>query len=198
MELLGGGGLSRRVNIELEEPVSWIAGLAAVTFAWGGLSVLNPQFYISPSFIAVLAGFVLHEAAHKIVAIRMGMKSEFVAYGPGLLVTFLSGIIPFIVVLAPGYVRSVYTGWTSPKGFFYSVVAGPSTNILLALASLFLLQASPPLELARYLSAMVEVNAWFAFFNLLPISPLDGSKILRASPTVWAAMFIVSAVLVVS
>ncbi|GBF08484.1 conserved hypothetical protein [Aeropyrum pernix] len=185
----GGGfrSFDRIVNVEVEEPVSWILGLAAVAFAWGSWEVLSPRFFVSPDFVAVFLGFVLHEAAHKLVAIRMGMKSEFIAYGPGLLITFLSGLVPFIIVLAPGYVRSIHTGWAHPKGFLYSVAAGPAVNIALALAAAIALQFAPA-TLVAYLRAVVDVNAWFAFFNLLPVPPLDGSKIFRATPTWWAVM----------
>ncbi|BAN90704.1 metalloprotease [Aeropyrum camini] len=194
---MGYGGFrsfDRMLSIEIEEPLSWVLGLAAVAFAWGSWDILNPRFFVSPDFVAVFLGFVLHEAAHKLVAIRMGMKSEFIAYGPGLLITFLSGLVPFIIVLAPGYVRSIHTGWTHPKGFLYSVAAGPAVNIAIALGAAIILQFSPA-YMAAYLRAILDLNAWFAFFNLLPVPPLDGSRIFRVTPTWWVVMLVSSILL---
>ncbi|MCE4610464.1 MAG: site-2 protease family protein [Desulfurococcales archaeon] len=185
------------LSVEVEEPVSWLLGIAALAFAWGGFSVLNPLFYITPSFIAILAGFVVHEMAHKMVAIRYGMKAGFVAFGPGILVTALSGLIPGLVVLVPGYVR-VWGFGGFGRGILYSVASGPASNIVLASASLLLLLTGlHPGFLKPYLHSILSINAYLAFFNLLPIPPLDGSKIVREDLRLWAALMILSVVLLI-
>lgn len=185
-------------DVEVNEPYSWLLGLAAVAVAWGGVwSVVDPGFYVSPDFIAIVAGFVLHELAHKHVARRYGMDSEFVAYGPGLFITFLSGLVPGIVVIAPGYVRTLVYYGAPRKGLLYSVASGPATNILLALTALILAPLLP-YPLSIYAAAMVEVNSWLAFFNLLPIPPLDGSKVIRENAALWAAMMAASVALMLA
>ncbi len=185
-------------DLEVYEPYSWVLGIAAVAVAWGGVwSVLDPGFYVSPDFMAILLGFALHELAHKYVARRYGMDSEFVAYGPGLLITFLSGLIPGIIVIAPGYVRTLVYYGAPRRGLLYSVAAGPGTNIALALAALILAPGAPA-PLGLYLAAIAEVNSWLAFFNLLPIPPLDGSKVIRENPALWAAMIAASLALLIA
>ncbi len=185
------GSLQGIMQLEIEEPVSWVVGLAALAFAWGGLSALTPTFYLRPSFIAILAGFVVHEMAHKMVAIRYGLRAGFVAFGPGLLITFLSGVIPGLVILAPGYVRVVGYGH-HPRAFLYSVASGPASNIILSAASILLLTLLPETPLDPYLHSMASINAYLAFFNLLPVPPLDGSKILRSDVRLWAVMMLSS------
>jgi len=184
-------------DVEIYEPYSWLLGLAAVAVAWGGVwSVLDPAFYVSPDFIAILLGFTLHELAHKYVARRYGMEAEFVAYGPGLLITFLSGLIPGIIIIAPGYVRTLVYYGAPRRGLLYSVASGPATNIALALAALVAAPMLPGVAKA-YAYAIIDVNSWLAFFNLLPVPPLDGSKILRESVGLWAVMIVASVALMV-
>jgi Zn-dependent protease len=33
----------------------------------------------------------------------------------------------------------------------------------------------------------IQINLWIAFFNLLPIGPLDGRKIIEWNPIIWGA-----------
>ena len=89
-------------------------------------------------------------------------------------------------------------GWAKPVPFnpnyfeyprFYSVLvglAGPSSNLLLALICMFGLHHIPEFLsgntahlYAEFLSISVWINVMLGVFNLLPIPPLDGSHLLR-------------------
>ncbi|HWQ50436.1 MAG TPA: site-2 protease family protein [Terriglobales bacterium] len=69
-----------------------------------------------------------------------------------------------------------------------TAAAGPLSNLLLAFVCLFLFYVvvffvpygKPNDILQKFLIIMVSLNVGLAVFNLLPISPLDGSKILYA------------------
>ncbi len=187
---------------EIGEPASWILGLVAVSVALAGVpGVLDPGFYKSPGFAAILVAFVLHELAHRQVSRRYGLRSEFIAYTPGLLITLLSGLIPGIVIIAPGYVKTLLYAYTPnvKKAVYRSVAAGPLTNIVLSILALAISHVAPPGNTwtSRFLGASVEVNAWIAFFNLLPVPPLDGSKILATDRRGWAVLAVISIILLV-
>ncbi|MEM3983774.1 MAG: hypothetical protein QW630_04545 [Sulfolobales archaeon] len=47
--------------------------------------------------------------------------------------------------------------------------------------------------LTDILCYVMRINAWIAFFNLLPLPPLDGSKIFRRSLIEWLVIFVTSA-----
>jgi len=75
-------------------------------------------------------------------------------------------------------------------------LAGPASNLLLGLLAGGLLATGlvqPPTELSRYLPSFYEVLFYFSlinfvlfFFNLIPLFPLDGEKILiRVLPYEW-------------
>lgn len=69
-------------------------------------------------------------------------------------------------------------------GSAFVAAAGPATNILLAILSAFGLGllTSPSSNLAgRFLQVSLYLNVLLAIFNLIPIPPLDGSRILSAA-----------------
>jgi len=186
---------------EIREPLSWILGIAATIVAVGKIwNLTNPHFYLSPYFTGILLGFILHEAAHRGVARRYGLHAEFIAYTPGLIITFLTGFIPGIVILTPGYVKITapaytYYSITDPtRALYHATAAGPLTNIAIALGSLLLAMLLGGYA-GAYLTGIAYINAYIAFFNLLPIPPLDGSKIIRYSIQGWAILMVASVAL---
>ncbi len=177
---------------DIGEPASWILALIAMIFSIGKIwRVLDPQFYVSPYFTGILIGFLAHELAHRGVARKYGLYSQFYASPWGLLITFATGFIPGIIILAPGYVGVYAWGPTSRKGWIRSVESGPLTNVVLAV--IFTVSGIIAANwLRHYMLIIAGINAWIAFFNLLPIPPLDGAKILRADPTIWGILIAVS------
>ncbi|MCE4598752.1 MAG: metalloprotease [Desulfurococcales archaeon] len=176
---------------EYGEPLSWILGIAAITLAIGGSRVLNPYFYLSGYFGGILVGFVGHELAHRQIAKRYGMAAEFIAFTPGLLITVISAFIPFIVILAPGYVRTISYFGSSYRGVLNSVAGGPAVNLALAMLGF----AAHLITGSRWIYTFAQVNTWIGLFNLLPIPPLDGEKIFRLNPQIWIAMFLIAVAL---
>jgi Zn-dependent protease len=183
-----------RGSYEVEEPLSWALALIALIFAFKGFDILNPAKLASPTLIGIVVGFIAHELAHRGVARMYGMSAHFVAFIPGLLVTFLSGFLP-IVIIAPGYVRVVpLYGFWHGRGLLYSVAAGPLTNIIISIVSLVALNI---IGYRYFFEPVAFVNAWIAFFNLLPIPPLDGSKIFASNTLIWLVLLISSIALLI-
>ena len=152
-----------------------------------GLSEVEFILYaLGTSFVAVLTGFMLHELAHKVVAQHNGAWAEFRAYPMGLLIGIVTALFGFLLA-APG---AVYIqGSISRKQNGLISIAGPLTNLglgLLFLAVGLWLQNG---LLAIALYWVGSVNTLLAVFNLLPIPPLDGSKVLRWSIPVYAVTF---------
>ena len=90
-------------------------------------------------------------------------------------------------------------GWAKPvpinfsnlrvpkRDMIWVALAGPATNIGLALFASLLLKVTPVVPFARDLfSVVILLNLLLAAFNLIPIPPLDGSRVVMGVlPTRW-------------
>ncbi|HTT17246.1 MAG TPA: metalloprotease [Thermoplasmata archaeon] len=149
---------------------------------------------------AAFTGFVAHELAHKIVAERRGYWAEFRMWPSGLLLSLLMSFIGFLWG-APGATMVGGMPETNRADWGRTSVAGPLTNVAFGLAFLgaglaaFRLASS----LALPLLYLGWINGWFGTFNLIPVGPLDGRKVVRWSVGLWAAAIVFTgAVTVVS
>lgn len=125
--------------------------------------------------LAVLLGFFLHEMAHKVVAKKYGCWAEFRAYYGGLMLALVMSFFGFLFA-APGavYIAGVVSKEQNGK----ISLAGPATNITVAMICLpFALMDSLPSVATDIAVGLFFFNAFLAAFNLLPVPPLDGSKI---------------------
>lgn len=153
--------------------------------------------------VAALSGFVAHEMAHKVVAQRHGFWAEFRMSLAGLFFSVATALFGFLFAL-PG--ATVIGGMGDTREWGRTSLAGPVTN--LGEATVFLGAAFATLPLFHSQSLWVAltflsfVNGVFASFNLVPVGPLDGAKVLRWSRPLWvgsfgAALLFTGAVLVV-
>lgn len=137
--------------------------------------------------IPLLYSIILHELAHGWVADKMGDSTARwlgrLSLDPrkhldpiGTLMLFVFGF---------GWAKPVPVNFNNlrdlRKGMILVSAAGIVANILLAFIALFLLRLFEP-ELSgalhSFLYFMAQINIMLAAFNLIPIPPLDGSKIL--------------------
>lgn len=171
--------------------ISWLT--VSFAFAWIGTQILEKagfeaflgKFVIM--LVAVGTGFILHELAHKYVAIHYGAKAQFRAWMQGLLLAVGLAVITngAFVFAAPGAVY-VYGKNVTVKENGIISIAGPITNIIIALAFGLLLVFFNPVEwIAQIITSTVYVNFFLAAFNMIPIFPLDGSKVFVWSKTAW-------------
>lgn len=168
----------------------------------GLLSLLlnDPATFILLS-IPLLYSIIIHELAHGWVAYKLGdptaMRLGRLSLNPlrhlepvGTLMLFVFGFgWAKPVPVDFGYLRE------GRKGFILVSAAGIIANTLLAFAAFFLnrvLTPSPSGMLAPLLYYLAQVNIMLAAFNLIPIPPLDGSKILMALTSGALQRFLVS------
>ncbi|MGC8676552.1 MAG: site-2 protease family protein [Candidatus Micrarchaeia archaeon] len=165
---------------------------AAFDFAFnGGIEGLpstgGALLFFPIALVAVSFSFILHEYMHKIVAQRYGAVAAFRKSNTGLLITLLTGLFGFIIGL-PG-ATVIYTNSFTRKEDAYVSLAGPLTNF--AVFAAFLALYFSPISvgyLREMFSFTMLVSIILAFFNMLPIFPLDGSKVYRWNKLVYFAV----------
>ncbi len=116
---------------------------------------------------------------------RYGYWSEFRMYPQGLLFALLLGVAVGLVFAAPGAVQIF--GRPSREESGRISAAGPATNVAIGLAFLLLWTVTGGLVGAAALF-IAAINAFLAFFNLLPFGPMDGRKIFRWRKDVWGGL----------
>lgn len=152
-------------------------------------------------FVAILIPSVIfHEVAHGLVALRLGDRT---ARDAGrLTLNPIKHVDPIGSLLVPGMLAAAgqnVFGWAKPvpvnpsgfsrpvEGMALAALAGPATNLGLALLVGRLGPFGQVGDLIythhsglapRVLLGFVVVNASLAVFNMLPIPPLDGSRLL--------------------
>ena len=185
--------------------LAWIAlGVAfAIFFAGGGQRAVTGILQggvVAPILLSLLTagvGFLLHEIAHKVVAVRFGQVAEFRADYGMLFLAVVSSLAGFIFA-APGAVY--HRGRLTAREHGLIAIAGPVTNALLAVVFLLVfflgvLVGSDFLALAG--SRGLTINLFLATFNMLPFGPLDGKTVLSWSKTVFAGFFVPSLLLTI-
>jgi Zn-dependent protease len=151
--------------------------------------------------IMLLVGFPVHEFAHALAAYRLGDSTARLmgrlTFNPVAHFDPLGGILLAVTFIGSGF----GFGWAKPtpvnpnsleggrRGEAIVAAAGPISNLILALAAalpLRYLLANPelarqiPFIVIQVLVLFVGINIILMIFNLFPIPPLDGSKVLFA------------------
>jgi len=142
---------------------------------------------VAIALIAVGPGFVLHELSHKFAARRYGHWAEFRMWPLGLLLALVTSLIGFIFA-APGATYISGINITKEENGKISL-AGPLTNVAVALVfvPLFLFGSDFVQTLGFF---GVYINLFLALFNMIPVLPLDGAKVLSWSGRRWASLFV--------
>jgi Zn-dependent protease len=187
----GIGGLTFSARELRDLAVAWVAlGVAFAVFLNRGIleAILAGS---APPEAALLAlalalstaglGFLLHELAHKVVAVRFGQVAAFRAEYGLLFLTVVSAFAGFLFA-APGAVY--HRGRITDRENGLVALAGPVTNLLLVALFLPLAVAGPGL-LGTVGTQGLFINLLLAGFNMIPFGPLDGRKVLAWSLPVY-------------
>lgn len=154
-----------------------------------------PSFVLmTVTFVAVGLGFILHELAHKFVAMRYGFWAEYRLWVQGLIFAVITAALGFLFI-APGAVY-IHGEYISREQNGKISASGPAVNLVLA-GLFFLLvyfTSDPLIGLVGVLG--FNVNSFLAMINLIPISMLDGAKIFKWNPIVWIIMAVITGIMV--
>ena len=155
----------------------------------------------APRLILLFGSIILHEVAHGYAALRLG---DTTARDAGRLSlnplrhvdTFGTIVLPAILLISSGGAFSF--GYAKPvpinpwrfrdrqTGMLITGLAGPLTNIVIGVVAALIFRfayAAPSTELGYIafssLAYLAQINLILAFFNLIPIPPLDGSRVVQ-------------------
>jgi Zn-dependent protease len=157
------------------------------------LTAYDASVWVLPLLFAI----TFHEAAHGFAAHRLGDDTAWqlgrVSFNP------LRHIDPFGTILLPamlllshspflfGYAKPVPVNFKNLRNprldMVWVALAGPLTNIILALAAALAFHALPlaPADSAQWIADNLKnaliINVVLAVFNMLPIPPLDGGRV---------------------
>ena len=157
------------------------------------------HFHVAEALLNVIMLWILtapHEFAHAWVGTKLGDDTPRldgrVTLNPLAHVDWIgTAILPFVTSLLGGG----FIGWGKPvrsdvsklkgglNGLLLVALAGPFSNVIMAviLAGVALATAGGYPNFAQYMADGVRLSLYLAIFNMLPVPPLDGSKILLAA-----------------
>lgn len=185
--------------ITLNEILYFVILTAVIGFIFTGIFVRRPRTVydrLHPKrirledfkFAAMVAApaIILHELAHKFVAMGFGFDASFELFPFGLILGVFLKLIgsPFLII-APGYVTIATEAFANDLAYRFIAFAGPLTNLLLWGVSKTWLKTAKKLGPTKKASLLMaqRLNLLLFFFNMIPFGPFDGQKVFFGPPS---------------
>src|SRR3989338_5826689 len=158
---------------------------------------MDPSLSVGAMIIALAVAIIFHEVAHGVVALWLGDPTA--KYAGRLTLNPLKHVDKWGTIVVPlmlltfariagggfifGWAKPVPVNYDNLKNGKYGpmmvALAWPATNLIILIITGLLARITPLGTSLPYLFGVVAViNGWLMMFNLLPIPPLDGSKVL--------------------
>jgi len=149
-------------------------------FDWAGLISLFRRV------LSVLLCLTVHETCHGLAAYALGdptaKRMHRLSFNPIHHIDWLG--LASMVICGFGWAKPVPVDmryFKNPKaGMAVTALAGPVSNFLLAFVMMFVASLLPDGWLLDFLIETAILSIGLGLFNLVPIPPLDGSKVLFA------------------
>lgn len=142
---------------------------------------LHPWFdWDDIKFAALIAApaVILHEFGHKFIAMAFGLDATFSIWPAGLVIGIVLKLVNSpLLLLAPAYVS--FSNATALQTIVIAF-AGPGVNLLLWGISAFVLRKKRHLTQKQLVGWAIskKLNMYLFFFNMIPLPPLDGFKVV--------------------
>jgi Zn-dependent protease len=153
---------------------------------------------VAVGFGVLLISLTIHEAAHAWTADRLGDPTARVlgrvSLNPAAHIDWIGTVLFPLIAMSTHF---PLIGWAKPvpvntrnlrhprRDFMIVAAAGPISNLLQAVAAAIVLRVagasladSMPGWAVGALTLAVEINLLLAFFNLIPVPPLDGGNVM--------------------
>ena len=163
----------------------------------GNVSFFTVVAYLLSTFVVIFIGSPIHEYAHAMVAVKLGDPTPKnlgrTRLNPIAHIDWVGALL--ILLFGFGYAKPVQVNiynFRKPKRDMALVaLAGPVSNIIMAFVfyaiGSLVLTLSPSLFettigycVILFFNYIIQINISLAVFNLIPIPPLDGSRLLSA------------------
>ncbi len=199
---MGSSPRSRATNEGWEFAKAWLGTALAFAVLQAGIrfnsNFASPQVQstlIQALIVATLTagiGIVLHELGHRVVARHYGAQAHFQANDQMLVISILMALAAGFLFAAPGAVY--HSGYLTKRQNGLVAAAGPIVNMVLAilflLAFILLRGSDLPEIVIQIMLAGYTINAWLGLFNMLPIGPIDGAKVLEWNTVAFGVLFV--------
>lgn len=186
------------LGISLAFAILFAGGYRALFALTEAQSIMRFAIIFGISFGTAGIAFILHELMHKRAANKYALYAEFKAFPAMIWLAILFSLFGFIFA-APGAV--FIRGNMNKERNGRISLAGPVTNMILAGIFAIILLAITFSSITfsagwTYLLYFIEyglsINALIALFNLIPVMPFDGAKVLDWNKGVYALTVIIA------